>query len=56
MIAARQIGEARFVARLAASAGRIAAAGAEARLRGARRWRIARLLWPLFAREPDDGS
>ena len=51
MISARQIGGARFAARLAAKAGRIAAARAEARLRGERRWRLARLLWPLFAKD-----
>ena len=51
MISARQIGGARFAARLAAEAGRIARARAEAQLRGERRWRLARLLWPLFAKE-----
>ena len=51
MISARQIGGARFVARLAARAARIAEARAEARLQGERRWRLARLLWPLFAKE-----
>jgi len=48
MISARQIGGARFVARLAAQAARLAEARAEARLHGVRRWRVARLLWPLF--------
>jgi hypothetical protein len=51
MIAARQVGGARFVARLAARAAAIAEARAEARLQGARRWRLARLLWPQFAKE-----
>jgi hypothetical protein len=51
MIRAREIGGARFVARLAAQAGRIARARAEARRQGPRRWRIARLLWPLFTKE-----
>jgi hypothetical protein len=53
MIRARQIGGARFVARLAARAARIAEARIEARRRGARRWRIARLLWPLFGPSAD---
>ena len=51
MIAAREIGGARFVARLAARAARIAEARVEARRHGARRWRLPRLLWPLFAKE-----
>lgn len=52
MITAREIGGARFVARLAEKAKQLAAANAEARARerrgDARRWRLARLLWPLF--------
>lgn len=56
MITAKQIGGARFAARLAAKARRLAEARAEARLRqrrgDARRWRLARLLWPLIAKEP----
>jgi hypothetical protein len=48
MISAETIGAARFVARLAARARRIAEARAEAPRHGARRWRLARLLWPLF--------
>jgi hypothetical protein len=56
MITAREIAGARFAARLAAQARRIAAARAEARLRerrgDARRRRLARLLWPLVAKEP----
>ena len=51
MIRARQIGGARFAARLAAQAGRIARARAEDKLQGERRWRLARLLWPLFVKE-----
>ena len=51
MITARQVGGSRFAARLAAKARQIAAARAEARVRGERRWRFARLLWPLFAKE-----
>ena len=55
MITAKQIGGARFVARLAAQARRLGEARAEARVRArrgdARRWRLARLLWPLFAKE-----
>ena len=55
MITARQIGGARFVARLAEQARRLGEARAEARVRerrgDARRWRLARLLWPLFAKE-----
>jgi hypothetical protein len=51
MITAR-VDAARMVARLTARAGRLAAAHAEARLRhrrgDVRRWRLARLLWPLF--------
>ena len=65
MIGAESGDGARFAARLAAKAGRLAAARAEARrlgearaearvrrLRGdPRRWRLARLLWPLFGKE-----
>jgi hypothetical protein len=55
MITAREIGGARFVARLAAKARRIGKAKAEERMRAhrgdPRRWRLARLLWPLLARE-----
>jgi len=44
-----------LVARLAAKAETIAGARAEARLRSrrrdARRWRLAGLLWPLFAKD-----
>jgi hypothetical protein len=40
-----------FAARLAAKAGRLTAAHVEARRRGERRWRLARLVWPLFAKE-----
>jgi hypothetical protein len=50
MIRAREIGGARFAARLAGKARQLAEAKAEARLRerrgDARRWRLARLLWP----------
>ncbi len=52
MIEARGGDPAGFAARLAAKAGRLAAAQAEARQRGERRWRLARLVWPLFAKEP----
>ena len=55
MITARQIGGARFAARLAEQARRLAEARAEAAVRrhrgDARRWRLARLLWPLFPKE-----
>jgi len=55
MITANQIGGGRFVARLAAQARRLGEARAEARVRArrgdARRWRLARLLWPLFGEE-----
>ncbi|HEY6815912.1 MAG TPA: hypothetical protein VI168_10270 [Croceibacterium sp.] len=51
MIRAREMGGARFAARLAAQAAKIARARAEARLHGERRWRLARLLWPLFVKE-----
>jgi len=44
-----------FAARLAAKAGKLAAAEMESRHRArrgdARRWRLARLLWPLFDKE-----
>ncbi|MBO9499864.1 MAG: hypothetical protein J7483_10455 [Novosphingobium sp.] len=52
MITAREIRGARFAVRLAEKARALAAARAEARLRerrgDARRWRLARLLWPNF--------
>jgi len=51
MIAARITGAATLAARLAETARRVAEARVEARRSGARRWRRARLLWPLFARE-----
>jgi hypothetical protein len=52
MIRLRVGDPARFAARLADKAGRLAAARAEARRRGEHRWRLARLVWPLFAKEP----
>ena len=55
MISAREIGGARFAARLAEAARRLGKARAEARVRerrgDPRRWRLARLLWPLKAKE-----
>lgn len=51
MIAARVADGARLAAGLAARARQLGEAAAEARLRGEGRWRQARLLWPLFARE-----
>jgi hypothetical protein len=52
MITAREIGGARFAARLTEKARRLGEARTEARVRqrrgDARRWRLARLLWPLF--------
>ena len=51
MIAARIAGGATLAARLAGQARRVAEARAAARRAGARRWRRARLLWPLFAKE-----
>ena len=55
MISARTPG-AGLVARLAGKAEALALAHAEAGLRSrsrdARRWRLAGLLWPLFAKEP----
>jgi len=54
MILAR-LASAGFAARLAARAGKLAAAQAETRHRArrgdARRWRLARLLWPLYTKE-----
>lgn len=56
MITAKGGGEGRFVARLADRARQLGEARAETRLRQGRedprRWRLARLLWPLIAREP----
>lgn len=56
MIHARTDKGARLAARLGAKAEALARAHAEARLRrrrrDARRWRLAGLLWPLFAKEP----
>ena len=51
MINARTNSGAQFAARLAAQARRLAVARVEARARGDGRWRMARLLWPLFGRE-----
>ena len=55
MITAKEIGGARLVARLVEQARRLAEARAEALVRerrgDARRWRLARLLWPLFPKE-----
>ena len=55
MITAKQIGGARFAARLVEQARRLGEARAEALARkrrgDARRWRLARLLWPLFPKE-----
>ncbi|OJU60590.1 MAG: hypothetical protein BGO08_10395 [Altererythrobacter sp. 66-12] len=45
-------GKAQFAARLADRARRIAEARIAARSQGARRWRRAALLWPLFGKEP----
>ena len=50
MISAGMSGGAQFAARLAAQARRLAEARVVARARGDGRWRVARLLWPLFAR------
>lgn len=55
MIAAKQVGSgARFAARLADKARQLAEAKAEERVRArrgeARRWRLARLLWPVFTK------
>ena len=55
MITAREIGGARLVGRLAEKAQQLGEARAEALVRqrrgDARRWRLARLLWPLLAKE-----
>ena len=51
MIAARITGAAALASRLADNARRIAQARAAARAIGARRWRRARLLWPLFVED-----
>ncbi len=55
MIKAEETGGARLVARLVGKARRLGEARAEARLRqrrgDARRWRLGRLLWPLFVKE-----
>jgi hypothetical protein len=51
MITARIAGAAALAARLTDTARRLAEARVEARRSGARRWRHARLLWPLLAKE-----
>ena len=51
MITARIADAATLAARLTDTARRLAEARVEARRSGARRWRHARLLWPLLAKE-----
>jgi hypothetical protein len=51
VIAARIAGAAGLAARLVGHARRIAEARVAARRAGARRWRKARLLWPLFVKD-----
>jgi hypothetical protein len=51
MMTAKPESAARFAARLAAKARRLAEASLAARTQGRRRWRLAPLLWPLFAKE-----
>jgi hypothetical protein len=51
MISARITGSAQMAAHLAAQARKLALARSETRRRGAGRWRVASLLWPLFAGE-----
>jgi len=51
MMAARLSASTALVVRLTERARRIAEARVEARRSGERRWRRARLLWPLFAGE-----